>query len=180
MQQKQIVRIVPIGELEQPVVDNVAAALHQQYGLETDIEFPLAYSEVDIDLSAAPYSAEQILAAPRQQGPEQIVLLVTRLPITHNGREFIFGLADPASSSCVMSTYRLFQAATDNTYTDPETAIARVRKEALHEVGHVLGRSHCGNQKCVMNFSINVESVDNKSEQLCPECAGETVKERNA
>lgn len=170
MQENHIVRIVPVGELERTVLDNVANALHRQYGLETDIESPLAYSEVDINSAAAPYSAGKILAAPTHRSPEQIILLITRLPITHNDRKFIFGLADPDSSSCVISTHQLFQSADNGTYTDPETAIARVRKEAIHEVGHVLGQSHCGNQSCVMNFSINLNSVDDKSERLCPDC----------
>lgn len=174
--QNQVVRIIPVGEIEQTVLDSVATALDRQYALETDIEFPLSYSGINLNPSAAPYSAEQILAAPVQQDPEQIELLITRLPITHDGRKFIFGLADPANSACVVSTYRLFQAVDDSKYTDNKTAIARVRKEAVHEVGHLLGYSHCGTDDCVMNFSIDINSIDQKSEQLCPACTNEILK----
>jgi Predicted Zn-dependent proteases len=174
----QVVRIIPVGEIERVVLDSAATALAQQYALETAIEASVPYSALNLDPSATPHSAEQILAALVQQDPEQIELLITRLPITHDGRKLIFGLADPASSACVLSTYWLFQATDDSTYTDNETAIARVRKEAVHEVGHALGYSHCGNDDCVMSFSIDVSSIDQKSEQLCPACTNEILEER--
>jgi archaemetzincin len=43
-------------------------------------------------------------------------------------------------------------------------------KEAIHEVGHVLGLNHC-QENCVMNLSKSREEVRKKSSSLCPSCS---------
>lgn len=43
-------------------------------------------------------------------------------------------------------------------------------KEAIHEVGHVLGLNHC-NENCVMNLSKSEEEVRKKPSSLCPSCS---------
>lgn len=43
-------------------------------------------------------------------------------------------------------------------------------KEAIHEVGHVLGLSHC-QENCVMNLSKSREEVGKKSSSLCLSCS---------
>jgi archaemetzincin len=166
------VYVIPVGNLDRRIIENITDVLDARYSLETEIETPRRYRDIDLDIASteAPYSAERILRTLTRQRPGALSVAVTRLPITHNGRESLFGLANSDMSSCIVSTYRLFQGIHDNTYTDPQTAMARIRKEVLHEVGHVLGYTHCRNQHCVMNFSIDVASVDNKPEQLCREC----------
>ena len=48
-------------------------------------------------------------------------------------------------------------------------AIDMVAKEAYHEVGHLLGLSHCDGD-CVMHTSRTVGQVVRKSNQLCEAC----------
>lgn len=170
MKQNQVVRIVPVDELSQRVIRNIKDALHTQYNLNLEVNVPIAYQELNIKSSEAPYEAERIINPLVQQNSENILLAVTRLPITHDGRKFIFGLANPTDSACIISTYQLFQSTSTNESIGPQTAIARVRKEATHEVGHILGYSHCENQNCVMRFSLSTDAVDTKSEHLCREC----------
>ena len=43
-------------------------------------------------------------------------------------------------------------------------------KEAIHEVGHVLGLNHC-QENCVMNLSKSREEVGKKSSSLCSSCS---------
>jgi predicted Zn-dependent protease len=43
-------------------------------------------------------------------------------------------------------------------------------KEAIHEVGHVLGLNHCSDN-CVMNLSKSEEEVRRKPSSLCPSCS---------
>ncbi len=42
-------------------------------------------------------------------------------------------------------------------------------KEALHEVGHLLGLQHC--QRCVMSFSDSPEKAKEKPSRLCETCS---------
>jgi archaemetzincin len=47
----------------------------------------------------------------------------------------------------------------------------RIRKEALHELGHTFGLVHCQAQECVMRSSSSVEDIDLKGADFCAECA---------
>ncbi|MCS7106475.1 MAG: matrixin family metalloprotease, partial [Candidatus Aenigmarchaeota archaeon] len=51
-----------------------------------------------------------------------------------------------------------------------EVLIKRAVKEAIHEMGHVLGLKHCENPECVMSFSNTVFDVDRKTKNLCEKC----------
>lgn len=44
-----------------------------------------------------------------------------------------------------------------------------VAKEAVHEVGHVLGLRHCNN-RCVMQFSNTLEEASRKPDTICDRC----------
>lgn len=70
---------------------------------------------------------------------------------------FVFGLA-MYNIAAVVSTYRLDSA-------------AMVAKEAIHEVGHVLGLKHCKNT-CVMQFSNTIEEALKKPDTICSRCRG--------
>ena len=43
------------------------------------------------------------------------------------------------------------------------------KKEALHEVGHLMGLGHC-TEKCVMSASENAIQARGKPASLCPKC----------
>jgi archaemetzincin len=46
----------------------------------------------------------------------------------------------------------------------------RVIKEAVHELGHVFGLTHCENNKCVMHFSNSLQDTDFKDHKFCERC----------
>jgi|AGTN01.1.fsa_nt_gi Predicted Zn-dependent proteases len=68
---------------------------------------------------------------------------------------FVFGLA-MFHVAAVVSTFRLGTQ-------------AMVVKEAVHEVGHVMGLQHCRN-RCVMRFSNTYEDALQKPDTLCEAC----------
>ena len=53
---------------------------------------------------------------------------------------------------------------------DEELFEKRVVKEAIHEVGHMMGLGHCNKRPCVMSFSNTVGEVDQKTKYLCDMC----------
>jgi archaemetzincin len=80
---------------------------------------------------------------------------------------YVFGEAQLGGSAAVVSTARLVDGA-DAAGQGP--LLARLEKEALHEIGHAFGLVHCGTPRCVMSRSAGVKDVDAKDPALCPEC----------
>lgn len=76
------------------------------------------------------------------------------------GLNFIFGIAHPLRRIAIVSLYRL--AGTK--------MLDRLAKEVVHEMGHLLGLSHCRNANCVMYFSNTLEDTDKKANSPCGLC----------
>jgi archaemetzincin len=75
---------------------------------------------------------------------------------------YVFGLAHPDESVCIISLARL-------QISDKKKYIDRAAKEAIHELGHLLGLSHC-EDKCCMRFSNMIPETDYKEDKYCDKC----------
>jgi archaemetzincin len=97
------------------------------------------------------------------------ILGITKEDLYTEGLNFIFGQAKLKGRVAVVSVCRL-----DPTFfhqpRDDELLELRTVKETIHEVGHVLGLSHCNTRGCVMNFSNTAGEVDKKTKYLCDMC----------
>ena len=80
---------------------------------------------------------------------------------------FVFGEAQLGGRAAVVSTARL---APGNGLRAGRLLAERLRKEALHELGHAYGLVHCGNPGCVMGRSPGVLEIDSKRPSLCTDC----------
>jgi archaemetzincin len=88
---------------------------------------------------------------------------------------FQFGQAQLGGLSAILSTFRLhnkFYGLEEDTALYEE----RIRKEAVHELGHTFGLVHCYNPVCVMRSSTYVENVDQKSLDFCSTCWSGLIK----
>jgi archaemetzincin len=84
------------------------------------------------------------------------------------GLNFVFGLALPRLGVAVVFTKRL---------EGPRPLLVeRLAKEIVHEIGHLLGLDHCGNEKCVMRFSNTLAEVDYKELRFCESCSLKLAK----
>lgn len=98
-----------------------------------------------------------------------ITLGITSLDIYADNLNFIFGLAEIKGKRALISTYRLDPTFYGESF-DKDLYYLRIIKEALHEIGHVLGLPHCENKTCVMSFSNSIFEVDRKSSFYCENC----------
>ena len=80
---------------------------------------------------------------------------------------FVFGEAQLGGRAAVVSTARLTPG---NGARAGRLLAERLRKEALHELGHAYGLVHCGNPGCVMGRSPGVAEIDVKGPSFCTDC----------
>lgn len=82
---------------------------------------------------------------------------------------FVLGQAQLNGRVAVISLARL-QQQFYGFPPDPELLRARAVKEAVHEMGHTFGLTHCTDVRCPMSLSNNVQHVDAKGPVLCTAC----------
>jgi archaemetzincin len=97
------------------------------------------------------------------------VLGVTELDLFIPILTFVFGEAEVSGGSAVVSYHRLHQEFYGFP-VDERLLVERTVKEAIHEIGHVLGLPHCDDYTCVMAASHSVEYLDLKGRELCAHC----------
>lgn len=103
------------------------------------------------------------------------ILGITDVDIYAPGLNFVFGEAELQGKTAVISLHRLepeFYGNSANTSLFLERAI----KEAVHEIGHTFGLTHCSNRSCVMSFSNTIGDVDRKKWKLCQKCSKQLSK----
>lgn len=98
-------------------------------------------------------------------GERRLVLGIVNADGYVEGLNFVFGLATPQTRVATVYVRRLQYQAT------PELYRQRLLKEAMHEVGHLLGLGHCDNPLCVMSFSNSLQDVDRKEARFCDRCS---------
>ncbi len=101
------------------------------------------------------YDASLLLSSLLKSREEVLLLHVISKDIYVDEMNFIFGIAQPGRGA-VLSISRL-------------RSDELIEKEAVHEIGHVLGLRHCRNE-CVMQFSNTVFDAELKPTSLCDDC----------
>ncbi|HVQ01471.1 MAG TPA: hypothetical protein VMT57_08155, partial [Candidatus Thermoplasmatota archaeon] len=118
----------------------ITASLRRTYGdlLRISIGGTLALPMQAYNPSRDQYDAEVLLDYLLTVKHKELTLWVIPEDLYARDMNFLFGLASPFRGA-LLSLYRL-----------PTTDLKE--KEAIHEVGHVMGLKHCPN-RCVMRFS---------------------------
>lgn len=79
------------------------------------------------------------------------------------GLNFIFGIASRLYKAALVFTKRL-------RHRDKGIYLERIKKEIVHELGHLFGLEHCKYEKCVMYFSNTLLDTDRKTWKFCDKC----------
>ena len=170
---RRIIAIVPLGKVEQPMLEAMAKALRAR--VDADIRFdpvrPLPKEAFYKPRNR--WRAEKLLDALDAAPPENAwkVVAVTESEIsTTKGDIFdwgIAGLGNINGRSCVLTLY-LYRKHTRT----PGDVARRLADITVHEFGHTLGLDHCPMVACVMRDAKGnaIKLADTSSGQYCGRC----------
>jgi len=117
------------------------------------------------------YNSTKILLAVSKEFSQRDVnriLVITSVDLYVKGLNFVFGEAQCPGRTALISTYRLKPEFYGE--ANGELFKRRVRKEAVHELCHTFGLTHCPNPFCVMHFSNTINDTDMKEDEPCSYC----------
>jgi archaemetzincin len=162
--------LAPLGAPAEEALEAIETSLRDILGLEVSRMTALAEPAQAFDAGRRQYSSTLILKELVRHCPkEAIVLGVAEVDLFIPTLSFVFGQAQLDGCAAVLSLARLRQ----EFYQLPPNLgllLARARKEAVHEMGHTLGLTHCLDAACPMSISTSVRQVDMKSELFCDTC----------
>lgn len=163
--------LVPLGEVDYGVVNRLATNLVSIFNTGVDILQGMKIPKEAYNRTRGQYYSTVILnklELLRSSSREKILgVLDEDLYIPSAG--FVYGDADYDGKVAVLSLHRLKQQSLDM-FDDEKLFLFRTVKEAVHQLGHLLGLKHCPNPRCVMHFTNSLLEADGKSEKLCDNC----------
>ncbi len=142
-------------------VPSVKEALEDVFRVETGEEIQLDATEVKgaYNANRMQYDASNLMnyliRSKVRSKESSLCLWVISDDLYVQGMNFVFGVAQPGKAA-VLSTHRL-------------DSLDLIKKEAVHEMGHVFGLKHCNNY-CVMQFSNSLYEAKKKPAKLCGRC----------
>jgi archaemetzincin len=169
-------KILPIGKIPEEILKLIADTLEKTYNLKVETSASINLPKESYNPSRSQYLAEKILDFMKKKFSGKN-FAVANADIYAEGLNFIFGQAELNGRVGIVSIYRL----NPKFYGLPfnkKLFFERIEKEAVHEVGHMLGLTHCENESCVMSFSNSIFEVDKKSKNLCEKCKKLILKYR--
>lgn len=157
--------IIEVGEVNNLDWDKLILGLQKIFDLRVKKIGPIDAPDFSFNVEKNQYNVEKILLDLQKIEFEDLekILAVTDKDLYVLEYNYIFGQGDCPGRQSIVSVFRLRDK-------DRNLFEERVLKEAIHELGHNFGLSHCLNKKCPMHFSNNVLDTDLKGIELCEKC----------
>lgn len=171
------IRLIPCGKVSHEMLAFLEEGLRREFGADVWYFGAMMVPEAAYDGARRQYRAEAFVdQAPVQDLDRQnLALVVTDADLYVPRLNFVFGLADRRRRTAVISLARLdpeFYGGSSN----PELFNERALKEAVHELGHLLGLGHCSDHACIMFFSNTLADTDRKGPGFCIKCRQQVGK----
>jgi len=167
------VYLVPFGKTDLRTVEALRKPLEERFRFQVRVDRAQPIPHDACNAGRKQYLSTAFLRVLLQQYPDNAAkaLGVADVDLYVPRLRFVFGEAEKPGNVAVISLTRL----RPEYYGEPvdnKVFVARMVKEAVHELGHTFGLSHCISPDCVMFFSNSLRDTDRKSADFCTECAG--------
>ncbi|WP_163999474.1 hypothetical protein [Pyxidicoccus caerfyrddinensis] len=178
-----VVAILPLGKVDQDVLDRVAKEIQARLRVQIRFESPRELPKAAWYAPRKRWRAEKLLEAIDADPPKGAwkVVAVTEGEISTTKGDIhdwgIAGLGNMGGLSCVLSTHIYRKHSKTKA-----VLLRRVGDLTIHEFGHTLGFDHCETDGCVMADAKGkaISSADHSSGNYCGRCLGQLSPEVRA
>jgi archaemetzincin len=165
------INIIPINTIDSTFLSRLALCLEERFLFQCVVESTVRIPPTTLNSARKQLFLNTLLARIGGATPhlEGYRLAVTDFDLYKTSHQFIFGDASEDGKTAALSLHRL-RAEFYGEQADPNLLFQRALKEAVHDLGHVLGLKHCYNARCAMYSPGSIFDTDNKLSHFCDTC----------
>lgn len=163
--------VLAVGNIQRQLLADVGSALTHTFGPTSRLGPPQQTPVYAFNKDRQQYHSTAVLRRLSQLKEATLgpVLGVTDVDLFVPDAPFVFGEADRDAHASIVSVCRLAHGL-DGRPAEPERLRRRLQVEAIHEIGHLLGLSHCQDARCAMFLAHKPSDCDRKTPGLCASC----------
>ncbi len=170
---KEKITVYPVHNMDGYKFINQIEAAIRFYDREPDVSVNvIPLSSKEYDSGRRQFKADLIIeriAQVRDSDKKGKSIGVTSFDISMPNMNFVFGVTNTLKKVSLLSIARLALVSKE-LFLGAKTVEERIFKESAHEIGHLLGLTHCPESTCIMSFANTLKQVDDKLPILCNNC----------
>ena len=163
------ITLKPLGNISGETLEKIKEGVGGIFHCPVEIEAGFGDLAQAYNPERKQYLSSKLLASLGKSEREERVVGVVDVDLYVPRLNFVFGEADIASGTAIVSLCRL-KPEYYGLAPDEALFLERATKEIVHELGHTFGLGHCPNNKCVMHFSNSLADTDLKEARFCSRC----------
>jgi archaemetzincin len=170
-------QLLPVGNPDARLLEWLRQALFEKFRVPAEILPPALDPAFALHAERQQFHSSEILHSMQRYVDKDTwrLLGITERDLYIPILTFVFGEAQMGGSSAIVSYHRLRQ----EFYGLPsglDLLANRLLIESVHELGHTLRLTHCGDFHCAMAASHAVEWIDIKDSGFCEDCLAKAAE----